>query len=480
MELATQDSREPLQLPAYTRYLGLRDYFAIVSDVLDAPVEELATEAVIERAKRALDAPAAEDRSSIEPNRDLYPSLSAKAFAMCRRLLVTPPLPDEAAKVAFKCLDTFLRWNGSKWMELPLLTVIRFDEFVRQPDMIGRLAAVMPNLVAEVAQPKSRIPASQGSLFGAPLIEPAEVYMAGPVRELGKADRQLLNELSREVEVALAEVDAETETPFPVRFEHPSVRLSREQHENLSSQALWEMLSGEIVHGASALVVIDLPRRAAGVGAITELDLYSLQDGPILYVRSRRASHSRLLDGREKELDIEMVEFDQPQEIAGLIKEWVVKRRSAIHSAARRRQDREFSFRPLQRRLEMAWTRAQLVQRVLSADAAGMTREAMSRVVTSSAMLAVLPVHRLQGVCRELNVSMEPLLSPVPGGSQERRRGPDMATLLQAAEENGWPRSKIMRVREEALRRTRLSSLAARGDPLEPEDWVQLANELGN
>src|SRR4051812_28161630 len=108
------------------RHLSLADFLGLASKVYATPVEELATDGVLGRAKLALDAVAAESRGPIRRHRDIHHGMRAKAAALVASLLRKPPLATRRGLLAYACLQEFLRWNNARWRAEAPLTVLRF------------------------------------------------------------------------------------------------------------------------------------------------------------------------------------------------------------------------------------------------------------------------------------------------------------------------------------------------------------------
>src|SRR4051794_14006357 len=112
------------------RYLWLRDFQEIIRRVSGAPLDELATEPLMELAKSALDAPAAEFRSAKRRRTEVHEGIPAKAAVLCRGLLSDPPLRDHAARTAYECLKRFVALNGARVTADGRVVLLRFEEAV--------------------------------------------------------------------------------------------------------------------------------------------------------------------------------------------------------------------------------------------------------------------------------------------------------------------------------------------------------------
>lgn len=454
-----------------TEYLSVGDFIALVTRVTGFSQEEVATEDLVEAARRALDSPAAEAWRE-EEWVEVYPGLAAKAAAMCRGLLRRPPHPSEAGKIAYLCLEQFLLRNGAEWRENAQLTVLHFNRVAGDPAAAGDLPGWMGERIA--------IGADTGvapTLFQTPGETPTVVYLAGPLKDLDEAQRVELEKVRTQVVGALDQVRRQTGSGLDIQLEHPSTCLCPRSAPDYSPTEIWEFTSRQLVETVDALVVVDVALETAGFGATSELDLHCLQEGPVLYLSSSAAPGSRFLLARAGELDLEIVPYDRIEEIEAIVVDWMLRRWGAVRRAARGRSDRRLQYGPLKRRLDSAWKAADPHQRELTAAAAGMKPHAVSRVLTSTSLLSVLPSHRLDALCRELEVP-----SPRTHGQQARIDAatvPNYGALLEAAGDERWSAEAIAALFRDGRESEGARGFAARPRYQEPGDWKKRFRDLG-
>jgi len=455
----------------HIHYLQLSDVLRVVARVSGFEVAEVATDDVVERARHAIDAPGAERRTAGD-ERQLYPTLAEKAAVMCERLLLEPPYRERGGRVAFECMNAFLLRNGGVWKERPLHTNLRFDEAVRSP---GSARGIRNWVIERIEEgPIARANPNQPSLwvpFGEP---PTVVFLSGPLKGLSADKRELLAQLRDEVDAALSEVSTRSGEPCEIRLEHPSTALPIKEGGEGDCRDAWEYTSRLIAEQVDALVIVDIALQSAGFGATSEFDLHVMQDGPTLYVRDASSSVSRFLLGRTAETDLEIADYEQLSEIGPIVVDWACRRWHAIRTASRRRLDRLVQYGPLQKRLHEAWKRASVETRELAADGAGMKVEAVNRILTSTALLSVLPAHRLDSLCRSLGASprAQGLRQP------ETETTPDYGALLAAAEEHGWPDSTIVGLLKDSRVDESPPAYFTRSRYKEKSDWVKRRHDL--
>lgn len=459
-------------IPRHVHYLQLSDVLQVVARVSGFEVSEVATDDVIERARHALDAPGAE-RHTPEGGQQLFPTLAEKAAVMCERLLLEPPYRERGGRVAFECLNAFLLRNGSAWKERALHTNLRFDEAVRSPASARGIREWMIERIEE--GPVAPVDPKQPSLwvpFGEP---PTVVFLSGPLKGLPADKWELLTQLRDEVTAALAEISTRSGEPCEIRLEHPSTAMPIEEGGEAvegDCREAWEYTSRLIAEQVDALVIVDVALQSAGFGATSEFDLHVTQDGPTLYVRDASSSVSRFLLGRTAETDLEIADYEQLSEIGPIVVDWACRRWHAIRTASRRRLDRLAQYGPLQKRLHEAWKRASVEARELAADGAGMKVEAVNRVLTSTALLSVLPAHRLDSLCRSLGASPRAQGHLRP----ETELTPDYGALLAAAEEHGWSDSTIVSLLKDSRPPAHVTRPRHRYE--KKSDWVKRRHDL--
>jgi hypothetical protein len=454
-----------------TEYLSVADYIAVVTRVTGFSQEEVATEDLVEAARRALNAPAAEAWRG-EEWVQLYPGLAAKAAAMCRGLLRHPPHLSEAGKIAYLCLEQLLLRNGAEWRENAQLTVLHFNRVAGDPGAAAELSVWMGERIATGAGG-----GAEPTLFQALGETPTVVYLAGPLKDLDLAQREELERVREQVLLALEEVRRQTGSGLDIQLEHPSTCLCPSSAPDYCSTEIWEFTSRQLVESVDALVVVDVALETAGFGATSELDLHCLQEGPVLYLRSAAAPGSRFLSARAEELDLEIVPYGGAGEIGAIVAEWMLRRWGAVRRAARGRADRRLQYGPLKRRLDSAWKRADPHRRDLAAAAAGMKPQAVSRVLTSTSLLSVLPSHRLDSLCRELEVP-----SLHTHGQQARidaATAPNYGALLEAADEERWSAEAIAALFRDGRESEGTRGFATRPRYQQPGDWKKRFRDLG-
>jgi hypothetical protein len=459
---------------ALTRYLHVADYVEIAAQVLNMRREELCVEQVVELAHAALDAPSAE-AGDCEARHELYPNLADKAAVMCGRLLKEPPLREEAAFIAYRCLELFLLSNRAEWKEEGQRTIILFNRILAAPEEARDL---FPYMRERVTEPEQRgAESTRPTLFTVPESNPTVVYLAGPLKNLASEDRPQLELAEAQVEAALRTAQERAGAQIDIKLEHPSTRLCQETAPEICDEEVWQYTSRQLVESADALIVTDIAVESAGFGATSELDLHCQQEGPILYLRSTRARRSRILDARSAEVDLEIVEYAEIREIEAIVSEWMTKRWHAVRSASRRRDDRQFIYGPIKRRLENAWQRASPRRRELAAHAAGMKPRMIDRVLTSISLLSVLPSHRLDALCRELGVPAQ--RTQRQQAAIDASSAPDLGALLMAAEEERWPAEKIISLYRHTGPGGSRPAYKTRASLQQKADWKKLHRDLG-
>ncbi len=457
-----------------TRYLHVADYVEIAARVLNMRVEELCLEQVVELAHSALDAPSAETGEN-DGRREIYPTLADKAAVMCGRLLSEPPLREEAALIAYRCLEALLLSNGAEWKEEGQRTIILFNRVLAAPEEAREL---FPYMRERVAEPEQRCIGAGGStLFTVPESNPTVVYLAGPLKNLPLGDRPQLEEAETRVDAALREVQEQAGAQIDIKLEHPSTRLCRESAPNICDEEVWQYTSRQLVESVDALIVVDIAVESAGFGATSEFDLHCQQEGPILYLRSAKARRSRILSARVAEVDLEIVEYADVAEIETIVVEWLIKRWHAVRSASRRRDDRQFIYGPIKRRLENAWKKATPRRRELAAHAAGMKPRMIDRVLTSVSLLSVLPSQRLDALCRELGVPAQ--RTQRQQAAIDASSAPDYGALLKAAEEERWSGEMIISLYRHANPGEGRRAYKTRPSLQQKADWKKLHRDLG-
>ena len=452
-------------------YLSVTDYIAVVTRITGFSQEEVATEDLVEAARHALDAPAAEAWRE-EGWVELYPGLAAKAAAMCRGLLRPAPHPPEAGKIAYLCLEQFLLRNDAEWRENSQLTVLHFNRITGDPAAAEELSRWMAERIATGTDADTA-----PTLFQIPGETPTVVYLAGPLKDLNEAQRDELKRVREQVFLALEDVRRATGSGLDIQLEHPSTRLCPRSAPEYSPTEIWEYTSRQLVETVDALVVVDVALETAGFGATSELDLHCLQEGPMLYLRSASAPGSRFLLARAEELDLELVPYERIEDIESIVATWMLRRWGAVRGAARGRSDRRLQYGPLKRRLDSAWKAAGPHQRELAAAAAGMKPQAVSRVLTSTSLLSVLPSHRLDALCRELEVP-----SLRTHGQQTRidaANAPNYGALLEAASDERWSAAAIEALFRDGRESEGARGFAARPRYQEPGDWKKRFRDLG-
>lgn len=462
---------------SYVSYLHLVDLLEVIESVCPVDRDEITTDEVIERGRHALDAPAAERRGESQ-NREVFPTLGEKAAVLCGCLLAEPPLLDEAGKIAFGCLERFLFCNGARWEESPRTTVFRFNEAIQNPGLIEELREWIPRWIEETP-PSSRV-ARQPELFGHLRQPPTVVLLSGSPEQGKTAPGGTPESVGDTVEGALRAAAARTYEPCEIRLEHPSARIPRlvdgGGEGGNGQRDFWEYTSRLIVDQVDAMIAVDVLLDGAGFGATPDLDLHLAQDGPVLYLHRAGSTPSRFLSGRAEEVDMDILEYEDLSEVGPMVSDWVVWRWPAIRTASRRRHDRAIQYRPVKKRLEIAWRRSRDERREIAADAAGMTLQAVNRALTSAALVAVLPAHRLDALCRTLGVATPRM--PGRRRKQDADTAPNFGALLEAAEENDWPRATIFTLFNEA-RGIGPRQYVTRPDWRNKEDWIRRRDALG-
>ena len=456
-----------------TQYLRVVDFLEVAERVLRARQEEICTEEVVELARYALEAPAAERRGPTGAQRELYPGIAVKAGVMCTRLLTEPPCIDEAAKIAYGCLESFLLRNGAEWLEEPQVTVLRFNRVrgnVADAEDLGSWIAM------RISEGDPRV-ATGENLFNGIDKAPNVVYLAGPVKGLPENQADQLEAIRKSVESGLAAVREATGSKIEIRLEHPSTHLSESAAPDVSDDEVWEYSSRQLAESVDALIIVDVALQSAGFGATSEFDLHCQQDGPILYLRHAGEKASRFLTGRSQEVDVEILAYTDAAELAEVIRDWMLERWHAVQGAARRRGDRQLQYAPLKARLQKVWSEAPEPRRELAANAAGMTIAAVNRVLTSVAMLAMLPAHSLDALCRELAITSS--RTHREPGRIDAQAPPDYKLLLQLATEQRWPGSAISAVFDAVKHSDRARPYASRSRYTDKPAFEKLRRELG-
>jgi hypothetical protein len=457
-----------------TRYLRVGDYVNIAARVLNMREEELCVEQVVELAHFALDAPSAETGEG-EERCEVFPRLFEKAAVMCGRLLSEPPLREDAALIAYRCLEAFLLSNEAEWKEDGQRTVLYFSRILAAPAEARELFVYMGERVTEPDQRDSAL--SSSNLFTVPESAPTVVYLAGPLKNLPERDRPQLEAAQSQVGAALRDVGERTGAQIGIKLEHPSTRLCKEAAPDVGDEEVWQYTSRQLVETVDALIVVDIAVESAGFGATSEFDVHCQQEGPILYLRSSQAKPSRILDARASEVDLEIVDYGEVAEIGAIVTAWMIKRWHAIRSASRRRDDRQFLYGPIKRRLENAWKKAPPRRRQLAAHAASMKPRMIDRALTSISLLSVLPSQRLDALCRELGVPA--LRTQRQQAAIEAGLAPDYGMLLEAAEEERWSAEALIVLYRHGRRAGEARPYATRPSFRQKGDWKKLHRDLG-
>jgi hypothetical protein len=454
-------------------HLGLREFLQIATEVAPwAPV----VPAALDRARVSLDMPAAERRGGPEADRAMFPRLEDQAAVMTCSFLTNPPVEAEPVNIAQRCLERFLRTNSARFVADPMLASLRFQGVVRDPEGARELLPWIASNVVRIGlprrSPKGRRRGPQACLGQRPLFEPLNerraylvVYLAGPLAGLSDEERGRLGAINTAIKAGLHRADQRLGSRLELRLRHPSVELPP-----VAPADAWQYNSGEIVEGVDGLILTDVAMKSAAFGAALELDLHSLQDGPAVYLQDVACpSHSNNVRGRLAELDMEVESYGDLARLADLVRDWVVRRAGTLATAARRRDDRTVQYGPLHRELLEAWRNTKEPRKTLAADAAGMTVDAVNRMLTSVTLMVTAPGHRRDSLCRSLGV--EVLGSTAPIGPRPEGRI-DVRGLFQAAESNGWGLDLVQRLFEEATEHERQPhAYAVRRRLVSPAEW---------
>lgn len=467
------------------RYLSLKDFLAIASGVLHTPADELATEGVLDTATSALDLPAASGSSPSTAGHDIYPDLPRKAAAMTAALLRDPPLANEAGHIALGCLNEFLSLNRARFDCDRRVAILKFEEALRQAARLPSVASLIESHVERLPGRRRRDRRTRRDQHGQIVLPGIDreassefvFYLAEPFANLSRDERKEIAPLNAAVSRGLSDAAQALGNGVRTRLEHPSHGLRQAGGSTTADRKLWEYVSTVIQEEADALILSDVAEKSAGFGSAVELDLFALQGGPILYLQQRCSGHSRLLRGRRAELDIEVVNYGDPEHVTRLVRRWAVRRAGSIEDAARRRLNRWIRYWPLQRRLNAAWGRSNARVRDVAANAANMKLHSVTRALASVPIMATMPSWRLDALCRELGVERRE--TPRVRDGERRWRQVSFDALLQAAAERHWSSGVIFRLRDHALQLLDRDEAYA---PLlrlrNPEDWAILKDEL--
>lgn len=417
--------------------LSVRDFRDVTSDIYGGQADEFVDEDVMWRAKRIFDTVAGCRLSGNPPRSPVHAPGADRAAALVRQLVEAPPVTDRAGAIAYGLLTRYLERNDLILDANPDQTVLRFEQVARDPAGAVHLERWVRQRIAQRTPGRRRRSPNaddQQELFAAGEAPDAVVgvFVGGPVDGLTPEERTRITRLHHGVEEALRRAAERINVGHALRMEHPSVDLPRSGDARLSDEELWQYSSRLILEQVDALVLTDVALERGGFEAGCEFDLHAAQDGPILLLRKPNGLHgSRYVDGRRREVDVEVVQYRDEARIPALVRRWVIRRWASIAAAARHRDDRMWLYRPLQQRLRQAWSNHGRIEQELAADAAGMSLLGVNRLLTSIPALATAPTHRTDALCRRLGVTRDaaplrlerrPRAAPGPRHRDDHRR----------------------------------------------------------
>jgi len=260
----------------------------------------------------------------------------------------------------------------------------------------------------------------------------------------------------------------------PLMVDYPSVRLSREAAPDMDDGDVWKENRERILGEADAMIICDVGDHAAGFGAAMELDLMSLQAGPILYLEAEGCGpHSRYLRARSDELDLSFLAYRDLDHARELARDWIADRSSSIEEAARLRADRQYAGEFLAQRLNRRWDQLPEDKRMQVLGALHLTPPRIKAALRSPALLEPLLGSRLETLCALLGID-HVSDDDIPLDAS----GPSMAALIDAAVDQRWDGAAT-----EELWRGALSEISA-ADPSLARDglrtksaWIDRAQE---
>jgi hypothetical protein len=445
---------------------ALQQLMALASEIHAMPESELATPAVLRRARTALAVPNAEFHGC-----ELYSTVPVKGAALAGALLANPPLSREAPRLASRTLQGFLRRNGWRWPVLVPTTIVRFQSEMRS----GEIGAGLGDWIVEHAIPGPPLRRHGKhprwmrlfSLDG--VAAPHVIYQAGPVAGLDREERRLQATLGAGIEEAAA--GAAEGDSMALTVEHPSIQLSPERAPDLKDSELWRRNRLILLSKADALVVTDIGSQRAAFGSAMEVDLMAAQGGPILYLRSRGAEEcSRYLTGRGEELDLSIHEYGSPDEARELTRAWLVARSNAIKEIGRRRTDRTYANEMLLRRLVPAYGRLELNRQMLICGNLGVSPMLVEAALEHPAATDLILGDRLAAFCEQVGIEDAMSEDALAGPMAEKPRA---ETLLEAARELDWDAPKIQGLWAGAVRQWETAGSVGRFSYYSRTDWIE-------
>ncbi|MEN3281509.1 MAG: hypothetical protein V7607_2649 [Solirubrobacteraceae bacterium] len=427
------------------RHLSLREFVGLVSTELGIPAEELQEDEFLRTAKRALDEPASRNRGRHgERGRERYRTLPTKFAALVGALLGDPPIPGHAGRVALAAGEELLRRGRGRWREDRTRTILRFDEWARNP------LALDPKRLARGVGPaggRRTPPARAETLFDPHRELTIGVYLGGPLQALranGQSD--VVGDLHERCAQEFTQLSAELGGQVRFRLFHPSWDTPlREPYD------LWEWDLGLLEDGTDLLVVADIGRYAISFGVACEIHQFRQLPGETLHVRARECdSRSAYVDGLTGEVAMASISNGHWHGVAAAARAWIKPRIALLLDASRRRDDAVFLVESQHRRLARRWEQLPAARRSVIRDAADISAQRMSRVLERPASFAALPAF-----------SLDRLRDLVLDDSARPTEVVDVDALLDTATRDGWSASEVAAVLAEARRRVQSLRAAA-------------------